>query len=242
MNTSNYINDKSRPLIFLGTTIAMLKLVEVCEDHGITIAGIIDDNYFGNTDIFRELPVIDTENSFDDLAKAEYYRDNYNFFCAVNWSPETANHAIRNTTKRKNFIQLIKKHNLNCISIVDRTARVSPRSKLGRNVYLDAHVMIEPSCTIGDFTTVYYNTTIGHDNVIGENCTFQRQCIVNGKNIVGDNVYFGPCVRAMKPGATFSAGTFVHEGIYLRRGTLANEVISLNTVNQSRVVHQFMVE
>jgi UDP-3-O-[3-hydroxymyristoyl] glucosamine N-acyltransferase len=239
---SNHVNDASRPLIFLGTNLAMLKLVEVCEDFAIPIAGIIDDNYFGNTETYCELPIIDTEQSFNDAEKLEHYRNNYNFFCAVNWTPEIMSYAVRNREKRQQFINLIKTHNLNCISLVDRTARVSRRSHVGRNVYLDAHVMVEPSCQIGNFTSAYYNTAIGHNNTIGENCVFQRQCIVMGNNVVGDNVYFGPTVRAMKYGATFSSGTFIHEGIYLRRGTVTDEVVSLTSPNQSRVVHQHIIE
>jgi hypothetical protein len=63
-----------------------------------------------------------------------------------------------------------------------------------------------------------------------------------GGNTVGDNVYFGPAVKAMKYGAKFSSGTFIHEGVYIRRGTLENEVVSMQSPNQSRVVHQHIIE
>ena len=62
----------------------MPKFTEICEDAGITVHGIIDNDYFGNTDYIDDIPVIDTEFSFSDLEKLKYYRDNFNFFCATN--------------------------------------------------------------------------------------------------------------------------------------------------------------
>jgi hypothetical protein len=97
----------NKPLILLGTNIALYKQIEVCENNGIEIAGIIDSDYFGNTEKFCGQTVIDTEESFKDLEKSSYYKENFNFFCAVNWSPELQSVQIRNREKRKKLIDMI---------------------------------------------------------------------------------------------------------------------------------------
>lgn len=239
---NRHVNDNSKPVIFLGTSDSMLKLVEVCEDQGIRIAGIIDDNYFGNTEIYYELPVIDSEKNFVSQEKIKHYKDNFNFFCAVHWSPEHYTFSKANTIKRENFIKLINENNLNCISLVDRFARVSRRSSIGKNVYIDANVCLEPLSVIGDFTSVYFGSIIGHHSVLGKNCLIQRQCIVVGHLTLEDNVYFGPSVRAMKNGAIFRESSFVKGGIYIRRGTEKNEVVSMTSTNQKGIVHQTILE
>jgi hypothetical protein len=52
---------------------------------------------------------------------------------------------------------------------------------------------------------------------------------------VGNDSYFGLCSKALKVGATFGANTFIHEAIYIRRGTLENEIVSMTGTNTKRV-------
>lgn len=235
-----WINDNSKPVIFLGSSYNMYKLTEVCDDFGIEFVGIIDSDYYGNTKTVCDIPVIDTETTFDNSDTLSYYRDNFNFFNAVNWSPEQVNFAIRNTQKRKKFNDLTDQHRLNCVSLIDPSARVSKYSQIGRGVYVDAHVILEAKTVIGDYTNIYYSTCIGHDTTIGKNCVIQRQCLITSSTTVEDDCYFGLCVKALKPGARFSHGTFIHEGIYIRRGTTRNEIVSMNSINQSRLVWQYV--
>lgn len=239
-NLTSHINDNSRPLIFLGSNSNMYKISESAEAHGIVIAGIIDSDYYGNTEEICDIPVIDTELAFTDTKKLQFYKNNYNFFCATNWTPEPDHINIRNRKKRQRLLEILDCYQLSCISIVDKTARVSRHSQIGRGVFLDAHVLIEPKTTVGDFVHIYYNCSIGHHNIINRNCVLQRQCILMGNNVMEQDVYFGPAVKALKPGATFGKNSFVHEGIYIRRGTVDNEIVSMNSINQSRVVYQYV--
>jgi len=232
---SQSVNDTNRPLIFLGSNLVMYKFTEVCDMLGIKVAGIIDQDYYGNTAEICELPVIDSELCFQDPVKLEHYRNNFNFFCAVNWSPEKNTVTQRNRNKRNMLLNLIEHYQLPCISIVDPDARISKRSSIGAGCFVDAHVMIESQTTVGDFTNIYYNTILGHHNTVGRNCVFQRQCILTGSNTVGNDSYFAPAVKFMKTGASAGANTFIQEGIYLRRGTVENEVVSEHAGNQSRV-------
>lgn len=224
-----------RPLIFLGTNWVMEVLTETCAENGITVAGIIDHDYWGNRDHIAGIPVIDSEVSFKDPDRVQYYRDNFVFFCAVNWQPVADAVSQRNRDKRKKFIDLIKQHRLNCVNIIDQRAKVSPSAQLGHNIYIGDFTTIDPRVQIADFVSVYGQCHIGHDTVIGENSVIQRRCGLVGELTVESDVFVASNVCILKNHSRIAHGTFVHECIYLRRSTLPNEVVSLDGANLRRV-------
>lgn len=232
----NHVNDLSRPLIFLGSNAVMYYLQEVCDSLGITIRGIIDQDYWGNTDHVCEIPVIDTELSFADEEKLDYYKHNFNFFCATNWTPENLPHAVRNRQKRLDLLNLIQQHQLPCISIVNPTARVSKFSNIGHGTWIDANVEIGPKSCVGNFVNIYSNAYVGPYVNIDDNCVIQRSCFITDGSQVEHDSYFGLCAKALKTGARFGAGTFVHEAVYIRRGTVPNETVGMDGANMRRVV------
>jgi len=232
----NHINNNTKPLIFLGSNSLLYIVTEVCDLLGIKIAGIIDNDYWGNTDHICEVPVIDTEDSFDSPDKLQEYKNNFNFFCAVNWMPENNEMAIRNRQKRNRLLSIIDHHQLPCISIVDPRARMSKYSSIGYGIFVDAGVNLNPYCRIDNFTNIYCNALVGSNTYIGQNCVIQRECFITESCEVGNDSYFGLCSKALKVGAKFGAGTFVHEAIYIRRGTVANEIVSMHGANMKRVV------
>ena len=229
-----------KPLIFLGSNVALLKQIEVCEDNGIEIFGIIDSQYFGNTNKIGGIPVIDTEESFNDPIKCNFYKNNFNFFCATNWIPVQDPIFIRNREKRNKLIDLIDKFNLNCINIINKSARISKYAKLGKGCFIDGNVMIEPGCCIGDFVSIYASCEIGHNSTIGRNSVLQRRVGIAGDVTIKNDVYFSCASMALKNGVTYNQGTFVHEAVYIRRGTVENEIIHQFSINQKRVYHPFI--
>lgn len=231
------INDTSRPLIFVGTNSNMYQYSEMCESVGISVAGIIDSDYFGNTDTYCDIPVIDSQESFNCPEKLDFYKKNYNFFCAVNWTPITSSPiAIRNREKRRIIIDLIDQCNLRCVSLVSSKSCVSPSATVGKGVFIDHLVNIESKVVIGDFTNLYAYTHVGHTSVIGRNCVFQRISVLAHDSVFEDEVYFSPLVKLTKGGVRIGTNTFIHEGVYIRRGTIPNEIVSLTGGNLSRVI------
>jgi hypothetical protein len=63
----------------------------------------------------------------------------------------------------------------------------------------------------------------------------QRQCSIAGQAHFEINCFLSVGVKALKPGATFGRDTFIHECMYIRRGTIPGEVIEINGANMSRV-------
>lgn len=236
MNQLPHCNDNSRPLILLGSSVNMSKLVDVCLINNIEIAGIIDSDYWGNTHSLSDIPVIDSEQCFQDSGKLEHYRTNFNFFCATNWSPENDLATVRNRDKRFKLINLIDQHKLNCISLVDPLSRISTSAYVGRGVYIDAFVLIESHCVIHDHASIYAYTGVGHHTQVMSNCVIQRHCSIAGDCVFEPNTYLGTAVKALKTGATFGKGTFIHEAVYIRRGTVPNETVGQHGKNMNRVI------
>jgi hypothetical protein len=231
-----HINNNSKPLIFLGSSNVMYDLIEICEQLDIKISGIVDQDYWGNTEHICDIPVIDSEACFEDVEKLEFYKKNYHFFCAVNWTPENNEIAIRNRKKRIHVLSIIDKYQLPCISLVNPTAVVSKYASIGHGVLIDSLAILAAKSSVGDFSNIYLAAKIGHEASIDRNCVIQRECFITDGCQIEHDSYFGLCSKALKVGARFGAGTFVHEAVYIRRGTVKNEIVSMDGVNMKRVV------
>jgi hypothetical protein len=234
-NNRSHINDKSKPVIFIGSSQSILELTEVCDFYNIPVHGIIDQDYYGNTDTLSDIPVIDTETSFSDYKKLQYYRDNFNFFCATNWMPNKLPVHERNRKKRMQQLQLLDDHKFNVISLVHHMADVSKHAVIGHGVYVDAFASIEPGAEISDFVSIYSHCIVGHHAKLGRNSVFQRRTSLSANTTYGKNVYFGLLAAHFKTEVVVSDGTFVHEGVCFQRGTVEDEVISLDGGNLKRV-------
>jgi acetyltransferase-like isoleucine patch superfamily enzyme len=235
MNLLPHCNNSSKPLVLVGSSTNLGKIKDVCSVHGISIAGIIDRDYYGNTNSISGIPVIGTEDSFEDIDQLNYYRDNYNFFCATNWVPENSAIHTRNRLKRIRIINILDQHHLDVISLVDPLARIATDSVVGKGVFIDAFVLIEPRAEIHDYASVYAFTGIGHHTVVMRNCVIQRHCSIAWDCVFEPDTFLGTAVKALKSGAKFGSGTFVHECVYIRRGTIPGEVVQFGSGNLSRV-------
>ena len=183
----------------------------------------------------KGIPVIDTELSFQDPAKLLHYCENYNFFCATTWMPDNTAVHIRNREKRSQLIDLLDQLALPVISLVDPWSRIAANAVIGRGVFIDCFTIVESGCMIDDYATVYGQSGIGHHTRLMRNSVIQRYCSIAGDCVFEPNTFVGTAVKALKTGAVFGAGTFIHEAVYIRRGTVPNEVVKINGDNMSRV-------
>lgn len=232
----DYINCNRRPLIFLGSNVVMNQLKEVCEDHNIQIHGIIDNDYFGSDTDFCGIPVIDTEQSFQDPARLDYYKNNFNFFCATNWIPEKNAVQLRNKEKRNKLIDLLDHYNLPVISIIDNQANVSKYAKIGRGVFIDAICNIEPDVVIDDYVWIGWSSGIGHGTRVERNCVIQRQVWTGGFCHFEPDCFIGIGAKTLKTRARFGKGTWIQEMVYIKRGTVPGEIVGLGGDNNRRVI------
>lgn len=229
---AQHINDRSKPLIFLGTNWCLEKYIDVCNENNITIHGVIDTDYYGNTDNIGGVPVIDSEQGL--IEKIELYRD-FNFFCATNWAPAGPGDHKRTTEKRHRQINLLDSLGVNVISLVDEKANVGSTSKIGRGCFVDAFALIEPYCILEDYVNIFAFVGLGHHTKVDRNSVIQRHCSIGAFQHFEENCFLGVAVKALKTFAVFGKNTFIQESVYIRRGTVADEVVGIGGKNMSRV-------
>ena len=68
---------------------------------------------------------------------------------------------------------------------IHSTSVVHPTAKVGKNVYLGAHVVVEAGVKIGDNVYIYPNVVIYPDVEIGENTILQANCTIHERSQIG---------------------------------------------------------
>lgn len=228
------LQDNTRPIIFLGSSDTISIFADVCWDQSIPIAGIIDSDYYGNTDSIDGISYIGNEHTadFDELKKT------HDFFIGVNPIPGIE----RNIRKRQMFIDLIKEHDLPCANLIERQSRVGKLTTLGKGVFIGYCASIHSHVTIGDFCQVYALSAVAHHSVLGENVVVQRMVMVTSHSTVGNNAYIGMCSKLLKsPTMTIGENSFIHPGITVMRDVEPNEIVSLTGRNSRKIYDTVVV-
>ena len=175
-----------KPLILIGASANILTYKETAERLGIPIVGIIEDDYYTNTDNIKGIPVIGTEKNLDSFDSSSY-----NFFIATNWSPHDSHQ--RDKTKRNNFIRLAADNNLSLINLIDPSASVSKYAKLGCGIFVGANAIIESECSIDNYAQIFYNVSIAYGSSIGENASIQNSSLIVAH--IGKNAFVGMATK-----------------------------------------------
>lgn len=77
------------------------------------------------------------------------------------------------------------------VNYIDPEARISKRCQLGIGCVVLPRSVISCHARLGSFVTVNLFTTIGHDAVVGDGCTFSSHCDVTGHGCLGRGVFMG---------------------------------------------------
>jgi hypothetical protein len=233
------INDTTKPLIFLGTNSNILKFHELATSVGYTVAGIIDDDYYGQGP-FHGIPVIGREQDLID--HRDRYGNQFQFLCTTNWVPDNYEIAARNRLKRRRQLYMLDALKFDVATIVGNQAMVSEHAKLSPGVVVDDFAMVEPYVEIDSHTLVYAYAVIGHESRIGRNTVIQRYCLVTSLVTLEDDVYMGLRSSVVRSNVTLGRGTFLHPNLMLLRNTNAGETISLAGRDLRKVYQSVSVE
>lgn len=217
----------SRPLIFLGHSIQVIEFIDTCEMLNIPIAGIIDSDYYGNTEHYEDVPFIGSEHDVDFAA----LRRDHDFFVGVSPIPNVP----RNLKKRRDFIDIVKKHDLPCANLIDPESRVNRRLTIGQGVFIGWMVGIGPHVRIGDHCQINCLAGIVHHSQLGENVCLQRRAALISGVTVEDDVILGIDSRVYKSGVTIGQGAYIHPSITVMRDVQPYEVLNLAAVKNNRV-------
>lgn len=209
----------SRPIIFLGESQQIGEIKETCDLLNMPVEGVIDDDYFGNTESIDGIPVIGSELTMDLKTLA---RD-HDFFITVNALPSVP----RNVQKRKKFVDLVNALDLPCANIVDPQARVSPRAVLGKGIFIGFTVQISMGCYIGDHCQIHTFCGMAHDTRLGTNVILQRACMITSSVDIKDHVYLAPGCKILQPKSTIGSNSFIHSGMLVFRDVAPDEIVRI---------------
>lgn len=213
-------------MVFLGCNSALQLFVDAAHRQGLTVAGIVDSDYWGNTEKYAGQLIIGTEKDFEDPEKLKSWSNEYDFFIGTNWSPDPA-HA-RDKEKRKYLIKLVESVGIRCINLIDPDSYIGSNVKLGDGIYIGYHVYIEFEAVINSFTLLHCDTNIGHKCVVGKNNILQRQSGL-GNCATEENVFVGIRTNAFTSGQPLiiGEGAVINQGLWLARSVAPNEHVKL---------------
>ena len=211
-------------MILLGTNSNITKLADLIRSTGRELRGIVDDDYYENTtSLFKDIPVIGTEQMLRD--DPTFYRNHFEFICATNWTPDA--HIERNRQKRARQLALIDELELNCATIIGPHTIIGSNSRIGAGTVIYDFAVIEPEVIIGEHSIVYDYAIVGHESHVGSNVVLQRKCLVTSLVTVEDDVYMGLHSSVTRSDVRIGQGTFLHPGIMILRSTERGETVSL---------------
>ena len=185
-----------RPLVFVGSRLDMEPLIEIAEENGYKVLGILDQFYTG-----QKIEGIDVIGSELDLHKLDLV-EQCDFFVASYFSGTTnVNNDNENTYLLRNKrISLVKQLGCNLANLIHPDVEISKTATIGRNIIFFKGTFVESHVRIGSFSQFLYYSRIAHHSIIGENCVWLPSAGCAGNTIVGDNVVIGTDVSILKAG------------------------------------------
>jgi UDP-2-acetamido-3-amino-2,3-dideoxy-glucuronate N-acetyltransferase len=73
-------------------------------------------------------------------------------------------------------------------------ADIAPSATFGRDCVVWSFAVICPGVTTGDRCVIGSKVYIGRETILGHNVHVQDACHLADRMLIGDNVFFGPCV------------------------------------------------
>ena len=112
-------------------------------------------------------------------------------FVPLDFSGQTAAAQIRVANPSKAFEQVVLKLAPKPIEFapgIHPTAVVDRNAKLGKNVSIQPHAVIESGVTIGDNTVIGAGSYVGHDTAIGASCLIYSNVAIRERTQIGARV------------------------------------------------------
>lgn len=220
---------RNKPIIFLGSNDNLHLYYEIATRSGFSVAGIIDKDYFGNTSSLHNLPVLASEDVFDDEALLEKYQTEYCFFIATNWSTDPTHK--RDKIKRLKLIDTVNKYQLQLTNIIDPSSYVSSHATLGQGIFIGPLCYIEANVSIENYVQIHYGVGISHGSRIGSNTVIQRQAGIAAD--IGSNCYIGMWSKLFKSNMLIVGNNaIINPGLYVARDIADGEHVILSKENK----------
>lgn len=177
----------------------MSQLAIVAEANGYKIEGILDFQYYGNTDRISNIPVIGNDLWLldKDNDQAQEWLKDCDFFIANCFGGSKAD--IRNQTLRTRRIQMLERLGIDSPNLIHPSNNLAGLTskytngtlRIGKGNFFDEGVILhQDNVTIGNYCSLTWGVKVSHDTIIGNNVTFAPNCFYQFCDI-GDNTFLG---------------------------------------------------
>jgi serine acetyltransferase len=216
----------TKSLIFLGSNSNIVLFAETAEHMGITVHGILDNDYFGNTESVCNIPIIGSEDSFN------FNSEEYIYFVG----PSVVPINVRDRQKRIKMIELIERLNLPLATLINRQCEIGKTAKIHSGAYIGYGVCIGHSCEVMPHTQLHTYAMMGHHSKLGKNSVIERAAFIASHTNVGENVHIGFNASLFQNGSlTVGDNSVVHPCVTVMRDVDVNEVVMIGGDNNRRI-------
>ena len=186
------------------------EMIEVCEDAGFEIIGIIDNKETGN---YYGVPIIGTDDEAGEL-KRKYLG------VPVVISPFMP-------SKRKKVYELYASLGFTFATVISPKATVSRFATIGEGTVILNGVNVAANTHIGRFVKLNTMCNIMHDNVIGDFVTVSPNALTLGYVTIEENAFLGGNCTIL-PYKKVGAGATVGAGAVVTKDVAAGQVVKGN--------------
>ncbi|MGP1411743.1 MAG: acetyltransferase [Peptoanaerobacter stomatis] len=99
--------------------------------------------------------------------------------------------AIGNNCNRKRWYDKLIENNLRLINIVDKTAVISPRAKIGTGCFVGKMAIINSMSSIGDNCIINTKALVEHGCSVASHVNLSTNAIINGDVKVAEGAFIG---------------------------------------------------
>lgn len=174
-------------------------IIEILQQEGHTLAGLLDADHSRVGEMFHGLPILGN----DDLLRQCVREGITHFFLGLG--------GVQRLTSRSELYRRAINQKMIPLPVVHPTAIISQSSRIGHGIVALVNVVVNADSVIGENVLLNTGCIVEHDCVIGDNVHISSRAILLGAVEVGDDVLIG-AGAVIRQGVTIGAGSIVGAG------------------------------
>lgn len=183
------------------------EIVELCDDCGLNVVGIIDNEHVGS---YYSIPIIGTDDD------AEQLFPQYGS-CKVVITPD-------DPKIREKLSAIYKAIGYEFATIISPYAHISKYAEIGEGTVVQSGVYVSAATKIGHFCKLNSSCIVMHDDVIGDYTTIAPNAVLLGRVTTGYKSYIG-ANSTLLPNISIGAGSTVGAGAVVTRNVESGIIV-----------------
>lgn len=188
-------------LVIIGAGGYSKSVLDSVDKYNYQLIGFIDE--FTDKKVHLGYPVI--ANSLEEIPENELKE--MRFFI-----------AIGNNRSREKWYKVLKARSLKIINVIDPSAIISEKAKLGTGVFVGKMAIINNQAVVGDDCIVNTKALIEHGCTVKNHVNLSTNSVINGDVVIDEGSFIGSCsvtLGQLKIGkwSTIGAGSVVTKNI-----------------------------